>query len=111
MGNNLLKDLALFLGISFVSILGLTTRKEVEKSPQVIEAESLDSVYSNLRLFHGGIKNDFKNDRDFDGDGINDVYVVGRDGTIYTTQSKTAYSSPKTQDNLFKVRFYKHKKE
>jgi len=102
------KKLHFWGGLVFSCLLAVgaivaLTRKESKVSPAVIETDSLQTVYDNLRIFHRGRINDIDNDRDFDGDEINDYYVIGRDGTVYAT-----HSSDKDVP-LFRERFYKHK--
>ena len=105
MGRHILPTILLFLGIGIVSAIGLSTKpEELKNSPEVIETNSLEPIHRYLRIFHGDRVNDLDNDRDFDGDGINDSYVMGRDGAAYATHSSDR-GVP-----LFRERFYKHKK-
>lgn len=109
MAKNLWKALTLLLGISIISTLGIATKpEELRESPKEIRVDSLQKVRQKLINFHRGVKGDFRNDYDWDRDGINDIYLEAKDGTVYSTHSK---DHPENTNDLFTAKFYKHKRE
>jgi hypothetical protein len=96
--------------VGIISTLGLTTKpEELRESPKEIRVKEGGLHYLNqtLRDFHKGVKGKFRNDYDWDKDGINDVYLEAKDGTVYSTHSK---DHPKDTNDLFTTRFYKHQR-
>ncbi len=93
------------MGLIFASLLGCGGEST---SPNVIEAQlsGITNLNCILNYYHKGIKKE-SNDKDWDGDGKKDFYVVAGDGTVfYTASSKYP---PKTRRELFNPTFYKHK--
>ena len=104
----------LFLGLGAIYTIGLATRQEeLRNSPQIIETDSPSHIRNMLIKFHGGAEENFKNDYDWDGDGTPDLYLEGKDKTVYSTHSNEPNLIPNLRNSSdpFKFRFYKHKRQ
>lgn len=87
-------------GLMLITLLGCG---DVE-SPKKFRADGTFGIMEVTNR-HNGVKKE-DNDRDFDGDGINDFYIETNDGTIFATHS-TEYP-PKTRRELFSPTFHKY---
>jgi hypothetical protein len=82
--------------ILITGILALTgCSRQFSSDPNPPRRVDISDVLVVMNQYHGGLdKRANGGKRDFDGDGINDAYYVGKDGTIYA-QLTSVVSKPR----------------
>jgi hypothetical protein len=91
-----MKTIKTTLMASLLAILGCSGK--LPEGPFYDTDSSSHVAMQIARRYHGGVK-DFGSNLDWDRDGMNDSYVIAKDGTAYHTRSRNLLTGKDTARN------------